>query len=484
MVDLNVFMEIKAIVFDLDGVLVDSRNLHYMALNKALEEIDPKYVITLEEHLAKYDGLPTSKKLAMLTKEKGLPSGFHTEVWKRKQDMTIDLITECIKPCDKLIELLGTLRDRGYRLYCASNSISLTLHEMLKALGIHEFFERIYSNEDVLMSKPHPMIYMKCCYDNGFAPCQVLIVEDSPIGRVAATLSGCHVCPVPNPDAVTLERLEDFLIGAEKVNRSMKIDTRWNADVQIVIPMAGLGSRFAVEGWVEPKPLIPVGKDGEKKPMIQWVVDNFNVPGAKFVFIVRKEHLENKEWGVQEVLEKIAPGCKIVVTDSVTEGPACSVLLAEEAGVLDHKKPLMIANSDQWLEWDPNAFLYQAQSVDGCISVFHQPNKNDTKWSYAEVNSHGLVKRVEEKTVISEIATTGIYYWARAGEFVRYARDMIQKNVRVNGEFYVCPVYNEAIREGKRIKVVYCNRMWGLGVPRDLEEFHRKYLGCELKKTL
>ena len=473
-VDTSIYGNIKAIVFDLDGVLVDSRNLHYVALNKALEEIDAKYIISIEEHLAKYDGLPTSRKLSLLTQEKKLPSGFHSRVWERKQALTFDLIKEVVKPCQRLIELLTVLKGQGYKLYCASNSIALTLNEMLKALGIYEQFDRVYSNEDVVSPKPHPMIYMKCLLDSGLAPCQVIIVEDSPIGRVAATLSGAHVCPVANPESVTLGRIEQYIKEAEEKNAKMKIDTRWGADVQVVIPMAGLGSRFAVEGWVEPKPLIPVGREGAKKPMIGWVVENFNVPGARFVFIVRREHLEDGRWGVREVLERIAPGCSIIVTDGVTEGPACSVLLAES--VLDMNRPLLIANSDQWLEWDPNAFLYQAANVDGCISVFHQPDTNDTKWSYAAVDNNGLVRRVEEKVVISEIATTGIYYWGRAGDFCKYAKSMIERDVRVNGEFYVCPVYNEAIADGKMVKVVYCNRFWGLGVPKDLELFHKEYL--------
>jgi len=332
------YQSIKAIIFDLDGVLVDSRHLHYEALNRALAEVNPDYMISVEEHLAKYDGLPTNKKLTMLTHEKGLPTGFHTDIWKRKQDLTIDLISECIKPCEHQQKVLNELKDMGYKLFCASNSISLTLTEMLKALKIYDLFERIYSNEDVVHPKPHPMIYMKCCYDNGFAPSQVIVVEDSPIGRVAATLSGCHVCPVANPDAVTLDILEEAIYKAEEKNKVMTIDTRWNADVQVVIPMAGLGSRFAKEGWKEPKPLILVGREGEKKPMIQWVVENFNVPGARFIFIVRKEHLENNEWDLRGTLEKIAPGCSIILTENVTEGPACSVLLAED--VLDVSKPL------------------------------------------------------------------------------------------------------------------------------------------------
>ena len=201
-----------------------------------------------------------------------------------------------------------------------------------------------------------------------------------------------------------------------------------------------------------------------------------NICGAQFIFIVRKEHLENTEWNIQGALEEYAPGCKIVVTDKLTDGPACSVLLAWEAGVLDADKPLLIANSDQFLEWDPNSLLYQSQGCDGAISVFHQPNKDDKKWSYVSLDEMGFVNCVKEKEVISDLASTGVYYWSHVRDFVKYTMEMIDANERVNNEFYVAPVYNKAVADGKKIKVIKCNKMWGLGVPLDLDEFKRGYL--------
>jgi dTDP-glucose pyrophosphorylase len=320
------------------------------------------------------------------------------------------------------------------------------------------------------------MIYLKCCCDNGLIPCQTLVVEDSPIGRVAATLSGCHVCAVASPDGVQMNVIKEHIIKAEEKNTAMIIDTRWKSDVQVVIPMAGLGNRFMVAGYNDPKPLIKIGYPGIEQPMISWVVNNMNISGAQFIFIVRKEHLDNSDWNIKNLLETYAPGCKIVVTDKVTEGPACSVLLAFEVGVLDTNKPLLIANSDQYLEWDPNAFLYQSQGCDGSISVFKQPDKNDKKWSYVALNDYGYVECVKEKEVISDLASTGIYYWSRAGDFYKYANAMISDNEKVNNEFYVAPVYNRAILDGKKIKSIKCNKMWGLGVPKDLEEFKSKFL--------
>lgn len=468
--NLEIWHQVNAIVFDLDGVLVDSRHLHYEALNAALREIDPSYVITVEEHLAKYDGCPTKQKLERLTLEKGLPEVVHSQVWKRKQDHTEACIYDCIKPNPELRSMLETLRHEGYRLFCCSNSIQKTLHAILTCLNILELFEHVYSNEDVQFTKPHPQIYMKCFTDAGLVPQQVLVVEDSPIGRVSATLSGAHVCPVAGPEHVTASLITKHIAASVERNRNRHIDTRWNSQVQVVIPMAGAGSRFSVAGYDAPKPLIDI--DG--KPMIQWVIDNLNLAGATYIFIVRTSHLNSERWKLREVLELHAPGCIIISTNELTDGPVCSVLLAKDRLIPDI--PLLIANSDQFLEWDANAFLYKSYNVDGCISVFDQPDPTDRKWSYARVDDDGMVTEVREKDPISTYASTGIYYWTRASYFMKYAQQMIDKNLRVNNEFYVCPVYNEAIRDGKIIKVSKCKRMWGLGVPADLEEFMKHYL--------
>ncbi len=469
--DLSQYCPVRAVIFDLDGVLVDSRGIHLMSLNRALEEVDPKYVIGLEEHLARFDGLPTTRKLALLTETRGLPQDLHDSIWRRKQDHTTDLLRTEIRPSPKLVSLLEALKGDGLKLFCASNSVRATLDATLEALGIAHLFDGTYAAEEVGACKPHPAVYVRAYSDHLLPPRQVVVVEDSPVGRVAAALSGAHVCAVSGPEQVTLERVRAAIREAERLNHEAKFDTRWVSDVQVVIPMAGEGSRFVMAGYATPKPLIDI--DG--RPMIQWVADNLNVSGAKFIFVVRSSHLQNKEWRLRERLEEHVPGCVIVPTDTLTQGPACSVLLA--APHLDPEKPLLVANSDQYLEWDANAFLYESEKVDGCISVFRQPDPDDRKWSYARLDENGFVAVVREKEPISDIASTGVYYWRRAGDFIRYTNQMMDKGVRVNNEFYVCPVYNEAIADGKRIRVSFCKRMWGLGVPADLRAFYERFLG-------
>lgn len=235
--------------------------------------------------------------------------------------------------------------------------------------------------------------------------------------------------------------------------------------LNIIIPMAGRGSRFAKAGYELPKPLINVNG----KPMIEVVTRNITPKQEhRFVYICQQEHLER--YGLAETLQKIAPGCVAVTVDHITEGAACTVLLAEE--YIDNDDPMMIANSDQFVDTDINDYLMALGNNDGLIMTMPA---NDPKWSFIQYNESGYVTMVREKEVISDEATVGIYNYAKGSDFVKYARQMIRKNIRVNNEFYVAPVYNEMIEDGK--KVVFKNvgeKMHGLGTPDDLERFLKK----------
>jgi len=154
--------------------------------------------------------------------------------------------------------------------------------------------------------------------------------------------------------------------------------------------------------------------------------------------------------------------------DGITEGAACTTLLAKE--YINDGSPLLLANSDQYVDWDSNQFLYsmQADGVDGGILTFESIHP---KWSFAKLDEDGFVSEVAEKKPISDKATVGIYYWAKGSDYVKYAEQMIANDTRVNGEFYVCPVFNEAVADDKKIKTFHVDKMWGLGTPEDLEVF-------------
>ena len=227
--------------------------------------------------------------------------------------------------------------------------------------------------------------------------------------------------------------------------------------------MAGEGSRFAKEGFTFPKPLIDVAG----KPMIQKVVENLSFD-AEYIFLVRKKHLEKYE-GLSGTLERVTNGrLKIVEVDGLTEGAACTALLAKEHINLD--EDLLIANSDQFIEYEKQNFI-SLKDMTGTDSIVWTFNATHPKWSFVKTNSKGFITEVAEKRPISNIATCGIYWYRKGSDFVNYAERMIQKNIRVNNEFYIAPVYNELIQDNKTLIPFYVHKMWGLGTPEDLNHY-------------
>jgi HAD superfamily hydrolase (TIGR01509 family) len=454
-------MKIRLIVFDLDGVLVDSRDLHYQAFNRALNAIDPKYIINYEEHIAKYDGNPTSVKLRMLTECKDLPVNLYQKIWELKQKYTYEIIDKEYKYDRRLRKILSILKRNNYLLACASNSIYNTVKMMLLRKGLIEYFDYFISNEDVRNAKPNPEIYLKCLERFSCSPYECVIIEDSHIGRKAAKLSGSYLLPVENPDCVTLNRIINFIDNIN--NQNIDMSTPYiSENINIVIPMSGKGSRFTITGkYSFPKPLIEINN----KPMIEVVVRNLNLKG-NYIYIVQKNHYD--KYNLKFLLNLISPNCKIIILDEVTDGAACSVLKCKK--YINNDNPLIIANSDQFVEWDSNKFIYTALSegIDGSIPIFESTHP---KWSYVAVNDNGLVTEVAEKKPISPHATVGIYYYKRGNDFVKYAEQMIQKDIRVNNEFYVAPVYNEYILDKKNIKTFKVDAMHSLGTPEDYEFF-------------
>jgi dTDP-glucose pyrophosphorylase len=238
--------------------------------------------------------------------------------------------------------------------------------------------------------------------------------------------------------------------------------------LNIVIPMAGRGQRFVEKGYTFPKPLIEV----QHKPMIQLVLENIRPKTEhRFNFICHREHHE--KYAMKYLLSLMAPGCQIVLTDGITSGAACTVLLAR--GYIDNEDELLLVNSDQYIDHDINEFLNHArrEETDGLIMTFPSIHP---KWSFAKVDEDGFVTEVAEKRPISNHATVGIYYFRRGADFVDAALSMIEKDIRTNNEFYVCPTYNELLLRGKRVRIYEIPEyaMCGLGTPEDLEAFEKK----------
>jgi HAD superfamily hydrolase (TIGR01509 family) len=449
---------IKFIIFDLDGVLVEAKNIHFEALNKALGS---QYEISWNEHLSKYDGLKTNQKLEMLNQDKGLPTKLYKQVWDDKQKYTLEALSN-LKPNPQLQVCMNLLIQEGFKLAVCSNSIRKTVLTVLSKFDIIDRFDLILSNEDVVSSKPHPEIYWSAMSKMGYLPEETLIVEDSPYGLLAASRSKAFVMRVGSPKEVNYNNIHKHLNQTK-----MNLTPKWKDEkLNVLIPMAGAGSRFEQAGYTFPKPLIEV----KGKPMIQVVVENLNLD-ANYIYVVQKAH--RQKYNLDTLLNLITPGCKIVETDGLTEGAACTALLAKE--FIDNDAPLFFANSDQFVEWDSNEFMYKMNetNADGGIVSF---TATHPKWSFAKVDENGLVTEVAEKNPISDIATVGYYYWKNGSDFVKYAEQMIEKDIRVNNEFYVCPVFNQAIEDCKQIRTFNTKAMWGLGTPEDLNYYLEHYV--------
>lgn len=461
---------IKLIIFDLDGVLVDSRELHYASLNNAINEVaGEQFIISREEHLSTYDGLPTTKKLEKLTLTKGLSRELYSQIWNKKQHYTLELMNEYTIDVDK-VEIFKYISSLNIKIAVCSNSIRRTIQKVLHKKGLLPYVDYFYSNEDVKSPKPSSEMYLKAMIDCGADASDTVIIEDSHIGRLAALNSGAKLIPVRNPSDVTLELIKSYILyGKTKHVPSWK-----GGNLTVIIPMAGDGKSFENAGFTFSKPLIDING----KTMIQLVMENLNIE-ANYIFVVKYE--DYCKYHLDKYLSLLAPNCKVIFTgdseytdnSAVKSKKGAAITLLKISQLIDIDTPLLIANADQYLDWNSNEFMYSmlGDTIDGGIATF---SASHPKWSFVKVDENGFVSEIAEKIPISNIATCGIYYWSKGSDFVKYLESMISKNITTNGEFYIAPVYNEAIADGKKIKIFPVKKMWGLGTPEDVELFKRE----------
>jgi HAD superfamily hydrolase (TIGR01509 family) len=408
-----------------------------------------------------FDGLPTLEKLKILNNNNKLPKKYFLKINKYKQKITSEILKKRIKKNQSLLKIFKNLHKK-YKIAVATNAVSSTLKICLNKLGISKYVDFKLSNEDINHAKPNPEIYLRMFIHFGIYPSEALIVEDSHYGREAAISSGAKLLPIKRLDELSLKKIKLNLTPKKKI---FVKNVSWEDNkMNVLIPMAGAGKRFFDAGYMFPKPLIEI----DNKPMIQWVIESLNL-NANYIFIIQKEH--QKKYNIKSVLRILKPNCKIIELDHITEGAACTTLLAKK--FINNSDPLIIANSDQYIDWNSSKAIYDfsTKNLDGAILTFESIHP---KWSYAKCDEDGFVTEVAEKKVISKNATVGVYYWKRGADYVRSAQEMIKKNVRVNNEFYVCPVYNEFISKKKKVKIHDVDKMWGLGTPEDLNNFLQK----------
>jgi NDP-sugar pyrophosphorylase family protein len=231
--------------------------------------------------------------------------------------------------------------------------------------------------------------------------------------------------------------------------------------INVVIPLSGRGARFLSAGYTVPKPLITVAG----KTLIELAVTSLDLPG-QHIFIVQKQHRD--EYHIDDVLKKIQPQSIIIETDGVTDGPACSALLAQD--YINTETELVVANCDQIMEWNSLIFLNTARYYDGCVVTYTSTNNKN---SFARIDQRGLVTEMKEKQPISDIALVGIHYWRQGRHFVRSAQAMMAADDRYNGEFYIAPSYNYMIGPESRVGIYHLatQQYRPVGVPADLETY-------------
>lgn len=439
-------MVIKLIIFDLDGTLVETRELHQRALNHALVKHQQSPIP--EDELYKYEALSTREKLdAYLVHES---EEMKQMIWKEKQLETRHLLEHSLDFNPSIFQCIRMLKVDGYKLALASNCIRSSVLWMLNKLSIDSYFDVIVSSDDVKYNKPHTDMYQRCMDVCHTTLDETLILEDSELGRRAIQQFGSYGMFIHHPSDVSYSNIKTYI-------RMIELKTRR----VIVIPMAGEGSRFHSFSS-RPKPGIDVCIHGRRQPMVAHVVDNllYDKEHVFFVFILRKKAHE----------EFIPPGIHYTtfITHEKTRGALETVMYARPLLNSPHWG-IMIANSDQWIEWNP--------SLDQLLSGFDQAKNeggiltfpsSDPKFSYALTDPQGNVLQVAEKTVISNHASVGIYLFKHGDLFVSLASQMIERNELTRGEFYVCPLYNKYIEQGYPVYAFPCGEMFCLGTPEDL----------------
>lgn len=244
------------------------------------------------------------------------------------------------------------------------------------------------------------------------------------------------------------------------------------SNLNIVIPCAGRGQRFKDAGYTFPKLLLELPlphNPGKTGPMIEMVVANLNLVG-NYIFLVLKEDYE--KYSLKYLLPLISKpnNCEIIIVDKVTRGAAETVLLAKN--YINNDNNLLLANSDQYVDFDSTHMLkfIKNNKGDGCVQSFVNSHP---KYSFCKLNDDGEVILVIEKSPISSVASTGIYFWNHGEDFVNSAEEMIAANDMTNNEFYIAPTYNYLIKYGKKILNYPVAEMISCGTPEDLQRFTR-----------
>lgn len=422
---------IKAILFDLDGVLVNTTVLHYETFRDAVQEVIPSYTLNWTDHEVRFEGMSTNLKLQYLRNEGLVTEEQSKEIFAKKQELIAKRIPFTIQPRESLKLLLITLNNQGFRLFCCSNSVRKTLDEILTRLDIRQFFEATYSNEDVTKPKPSPEIYQLAMRQCFLLKEWCLILEDSQVGRTAAYASGAHVLEVEDAGDVTYDLIRETLYSIEKTGS--------------VFPRTfPLGRPFTLHCIVDLN-IISV----ESLPDIIETFIASHIPEEhyklQFHILAGKQPAHNNH--IDRLFYDVPPN--VSYTYHIPKGGIEGIYLLEKE--LATQEPVMVLESILPVHWSPDSF-YKCllnSTYDGCIITTFQPDAYTVKGTSLNVDENGVVTAIEKTKWISPYASLGVYGWKRSYDFFAFVKRQPQQQ-----SLNTVALFKDAIQEGLHFRTL------------------------------
>jgi len=463
-------------VFDLDGVLVESRDLHYEALNRALkEEAGAQYVITRDEHEHVYDGLSTNQKLQMLGVAKGLPRDLHKMVWSKKQEYTESLVKQVLLPSDNILNAITTLKLMCIPVCVASNCIRSSVETILTHVGLMPHVDVFLSNEDVDNAKPAPDIYEKACNIFGVNPSCTLVVEDSTKGFEAASRAGCHMLRVSNPHEVSETSVKSRIQELESLTE----------DVTIVLPLAGPYPEIWQARETPEMPLFLADVNGES--ILELIAQSLlsRRYNAKYVFIVKESVA--KAFDIDALCAKAVNYAPLKIVKIKTDSlSSIHTILQVPSEFIDENTTLLVADGHHipvWREGQSIDDLLGSHS-DAALTVFQSI---DPRFSYVRLNTNArfnsdnmsklgpnsLIEVTMESRPSSNLACSGLYYFKQAQSFFKAAKAVIEANHRWLGRFYTAQLFNEIVKDGLEAEALHLKNSWSLRNVNEIQYYER-----------
>ena len=417
-------MKYNNYLFDLDGVLVNTVNIQYDSTIKAIS----KYVnISLLknqniDNILK-STITTINKLDYLIKENIISDKDKLNIYNEKKIIANNCFNDLTVDNEK-VKLFSFLKNKKCKIAVVTNGNKNSAIIILKALGLYQFLDLLITNEDVVNSKPHSEPFIKAISYFGGNLENFIIFEDSEIGLKSANGTGCKVYKVDNPIDINISLIKQL----NNLNRN------------ILIPAAGLGSRYINRGFKLQKPLIEL----ENKTLIEHAISSLNIEG-NYIFVIRKID-NNSNIELIKALRNIQPECKVIEIDYITEGSASTCYLAKE--FIDNNDELIISNCDQILKWDSKKYLEYSSNYDCSVLTY---KSNEDKNSFIKTDENNIGIEIREKEVISENALVGVHYFKKGSDFIKSYEYIFKNNIKFKNEYYVSTVCNDLITKGKKV---------------------------------